>query len=155
MCTIPNRIFTKTNECHCFCLCINQTHNVHNSGVYNSGVHNSGVHNSGVMFTIVEFIRAATFQLPPKPAQNDCQVDVSFQRPCVRTPILHALFSSASGERQPMTVHIWICCLIEFALDIYTGSRNLSEVNAIDPLIAPVPAPVPHAASAHNDALSA
>jgi len=53
-----------------------------------------------------------------------------------RTPILHALFSSTSGQQRPMITQIWICCYINFVLHPYTNCGNLLEVNAIDALMA-------------------
>jgi len=43
--------------------------------------------------------------------------------------------SSASGKRQPMTAQIQICRSTKFALDLNTGSGNLSQVKKITALI--------------------
>jgi len=68
-------------------------------------------------------------------AEKLLKMAFSFQWTSDRQRILDALFSSAAGEQQPMITQTWISCFIDFGIHQYTGSRNLSEVNAIDALI--------------------
>jgi len=84
-----------------------------------------------------------------KIAQNG-QVGVSFWWSSGRLPILWALF--LQHKRQPMTTQIQNCRSAKFALDLNTGSGNLTEVNKLLPWLVTAPVPfgkIVHAVSAH------
>jgi len=69
--------------------------------------------------TKVRFMRTTTAQLPLKTAQYGRPMGFGFWWADGRTPILHDLFFSTSGERQPLTMQIWIRCSFEVACPKY------------------------------------